>query len=66
MKEKAIEAIRKADKPVGNGFLATALGVAWATARAIMQELLLEKRIQSIQTSNGSLYFLPGKLEAIT
>lgn len=47
------------------GQVANQLGVAWATARAILLEMVLAGQIAGAKTSRGWIFFPPGQLKEI-
>jgi len=65
--DKTLAIVQKAEGPVDVKFVAQKLDVAWATARALLMNLLVERKIQAIQTRNGWLFGTSEKLQgAIT
>lgn len=65
--EKTLEIVEKAEGPVDVKFVAKQLGVAWATARALLMNLLVERKVQGMKTRNGWIYATGDKLQkAIT
>ena len=64
-KDRALEVMKQADGPIGVQEVADDLNVAWATARALLLQLLVDKKIQGMRTGHGWLFFVPGKLQEV-
>lgn len=60
--EKKVKAcLSEGTDPCGVGYIARTLSIGFATARAILQELLLEGKIQGQKTTFGWIFWLEKK-----
>lgn len=64
-KQRALEVVKGADEPVDVQQVADDLNVAWATARALLLQLLVDKKIRGMHTGHGWLFFVPRKLQEV-
>lgn len=55
---KITELIRNAEKPVTIGWVAKSLGIAWGTARSLIQNMNQNKQLKAVQTSRAIVYQL--------
>ncbi len=56
MEPKIVDLITKVNQPVSIGWVASNLGVAWATARDLLQEMVRAKKLKRIPTTRANLF----------
>lgn len=64
LKEKALEIVGRAGKPVSIDYVAYHLKTTWHTARSLLMELAAEGRIEMIETTKSFIFTLPERSRA--
>jgi predicted ArsR family transcriptional regulator len=57
LKPKVMKILEESEMPLGVGEVAKKLGIAWATARAILLTLEAEGKVSALKTSKSYVYF---------
>lgn len=57
-KTRIIELMEKVDQPVTIGWVAVNLGVAWATARSLLQDMANSNKVKVVQTTRAAVFAL--------
>ncbi|MEM3921313.1 MAG: hypothetical protein QXG25_00280 [Nitrososphaerota archaeon] len=61
--ERAIEVMRRANKPVSIDYIAFHLDIGWATARSLLQHMALKGLVEMIDTTKGLIFASPEWVE---
>jgi predicted transcriptional regulator len=66
IEESAIELLKASRVPCSISYIATHLNIAWATARTILLNLVIQERVKSQKTTTSIIFWVNDKSEVPT
>lgn len=56
LEDAAVQVVKAAAEPVTTDYVAFHLGVAWNTAKTVLLELAISRRVRATKTSHGWIF----------